>query len=507
MTKKTWSQYQQAVFADVAEGHGHTVIKAVAGSGKTTTIVEALNHVRPGLKTLFVAFNKAIAEELKKQAPPTVEVSTLHSYGLKTITRSLGRLRINNYRLRDIVKEWRRDGKLESIKELAKLVRADKETGELEGEWELLRDLERTVSLAKGFLSSEEGQIGMIIDDFEIRSPLAEETLLDPFARDVLELLLRCADVSDGCIDFDDMIWLPIVLELRQLQFDRVFVDETQDLNPAQIELVMRSVKKNGRVFAVGDPRQAIYRFRGADSAAMSNVIERLSAKTLPLSVCYRCCKAVIRKAQEIVPEIEYAPGATEGVVMEATVSEMKRDVKPGDFILSRTNAPLISLCMSFLREGRRATIQGRDIGASLAAFVKKSAAKDVSALRDYVELWRDTECKRLSAKRRDTQSVEDRAECILALSEGAETVRDVLSSIERMFDDKKGEGFIVLSSTHKAKGLERDTVWALTGTYRRKPEVEEDNLWYVCVTRAQRKLVLVSGEFSGRKRPSRGER
>jgi superfamily I DNA/RNA helicase len=145
-----------------------------------------------------------------------------------------------------------------------------------------------------------------------------------------------------------------------------------------------------------------------------------------------------------------------------------------------------------FLREGRPATIQGRDIGASFAAFVKKSAARDVTELCGYIEKWRDTECKRLSEKRRDTQAVEDRAECILALSEGANTVLDVISRIESLFADKDDSARIVLSSTHKAKGMERDRVWMLASTYRRKPVDEEECLYYVAVTRARRELVLV---------------
>jgi DNA helicase-2/ATP-dependent DNA helicase PcrA len=297
------------------------------------------------------------------------------------------------------------------------------------------------------------------------------------------------------------MIWLPVVLDLPQLKFDRVFVDETQDLNPAQIEMTMRAVKANGRICAVGDPRQAIYRFRGADSAAVDNVVKRLEATVLPLSVCYRCCKAVIRKAQEVVPEIEYAPDAIDGVVSDATIAEMKANAKPGEFILSRTNAPLVSLCMYFLRIGKPATIQGRDIGATLAAFVKKSAARSVEELCDYVETWRDTECKRLAVKRRDTQAVEDRAECILAISEGAKTVTEVISRIENLFADKDDSTRITLSSTHKAKGMERDTVWMLSSTYGRRAGVEEENLIYVAQTRARTTLYLVHGEFNKKKR------
>jgi DNA helicase-2/ATP-dependent DNA helicase PcrA len=476
MTKKNWSKYQTAVFENVATGTGHTVVKAVAGSGKTTTIVEALSHIPQGCSTLFVAFNKSIAEELAKRAPHGVEVSTLHSYGLKAITRSLGRLRIDARRVDDMVRAMHGD---------------DSKT------FDMRRDLAKTVSLAKGALASDENEIDALIDAFGIES--ARNGSRATFVQDVLKILEQCKDVQDGRIDFDDMIWLPVVLNLKQPQFDRVFVDETQDLNPAQIEMTMRAVKAGGRICAVGDPRQAIYRFRGADSAAVDNVVIRLDANVLPLSVCYRCCKEVIREAQTVVPEIEWAPDAEEGVVSDAAISEMKGagGAQPGDFILSRTNAPLISLCMYFLKEGRPATIQGRDIGASLAAFVKKSKAPDVEALCDYVESWRDKECARLAAKHRDTQSVEDRAECILTISEGASSVADVINRIESLFADKDDAKRIVLSSTHKAKGMERDTVWVLASTYRRRPDVEEKNLYYVAVTRARKTLYLVQGEFS----------
>jgi superfamily I DNA/RNA helicase len=80
---RTWSPYQLAIFANVATGTGHTVVNAVAGSGKTTSLEEAINHVPRGCSTLFVAFNKSIADELaRRMAGKPVAVSTLHSYGL-----------------------------------------------------------------------------------------------------------------------------------------------------------------------------------------------------------------------------------------------------------------------------------------------------------------------------------------------------------------------------------------------------------------------------------------
>jgi DNA helicase-2/ATP-dependent DNA helicase PcrA len=288
------------------------------------------------------------------------------------------------------------------------------------------------------------------------------------------------------------MIWLPVVQNLPVWKHDRVFVDETQDLNACQIKLVLGAVKEDGRVCAVGDPHQAIYRFRGADENAFGRVVECLDAKVMPLSVTYRCARSIVAVAQQIVPELEAAPGAIDGVVRDAWLDECRRDAAPGDFILSRTNAPLIGLCLGFLREGRKANIAGRDIGATLAAFVKKSGAANVEALRRYVDTWRDAECKRLAEKQRDTQAVDDKADCLLALSDGAASVPEVVARIEALFSDGDNGARITLSTTHKAKGLERDRVWMLAATYRRRPGVEEDNLYYVAATRAKRELVMV---------------
>lgn len=468
---RTWSTYQLAIFNNVANGTGHTVVNAVAGSGKTTSLEEAINHVPRGCSTLFVAFNKSIAEELARRlAGKPVTVSTLHSYGLRTLGRGF---RIEGRRV---------DGFCEALHG------TDKAT------FELRRDLAKTVSLAKGSLASTAESIDALLDAFNIDSAVNGHRA--SFIADVLTLLKKCEDSDDGTIDFDDMIWLPVVKNLRQRQFDRVFVDETQDLNPAQIEMVLRAVAPGGRICAVGDPMQAIYRFRGADDRAFENVKDRLAATELPLSVSYRCCRAVIDHVRQELPEIaiEAAQDAVEGEVVHASREQMEKEAQPGDFILSRTNVPLIGLCMTFLAEGRRANIQGRDVGASLAAFVKKSKVGNVEALRSHVEEWAKKECDRLAKKHRDTQAVEDRAACLIALSDGAKTVADVLARIEELFADKSSDAVIMLSSTHKAKGLERDRVWLLAGTYRRYPEVEEDNLYYVACTRARRTLMLVSG-------------
>ena len=79
-----------------------------------------------------------------------------------------------------------------------------------------------------------------------------------------------------------------------------------------------------------------------------------------------------------------------------------------------------------------------------------------------------------------------------MALAEGLKTVAQVMSRIEEIFADKAGKDVLLFSSTHKAKGLEWDRVFMLDWTFRPQRGIEEENLWYVAVTRAKNTLYLV---------------
>ena len=103
-----------------------------------------------------------------------------------------------------------------------------------------------------------------------------------------------------------------------------------------------------------------------------------------------------------------------------------------------------------------------------------------------------------------DSQSVIDTRECIFALMSGAPSVDEVLTRIETLFADTDSANIIMLSSTHRAKGLERDRVFVLADTFMQASKrrsnvnvVEEENLWYVAISRAKRELVLVRGEVA----------
>lgn len=526
-----WSVYQLDIFKNIAEGKGHTVAKARAGSGKTTTIMEGLKHVPARLTVLMVAFNKKIEQELSKRAPNGVEVATLHGYGWRQVRGAFQGITLDKYKTQNLVRE--RLGKPEVVTTKEK---GTHETGNYiidQEDWPTAMAITKVVSLAKscwvGLVKDmdDDDEVGAatqaiddIIDTYEVQIGWEPERRHE-FVMLVIEILRKSKEMITTA-DFDDMIWFCLVHNLRVWAFDRVFIDETQDLNPAQIELALRACKRNGRIFAVGDERQAIYGFRGADQNAVENVIERLKAKVMKLTVCYRCAESIVELAAQTVPDFEVAPGAIRGLV-ETDVSEatLKEKAQVGDFILSRANAPLVSLCWQLIAAGKPAVIQGKDFAGSLLGMIKKARKdtivvdqkeKPVTTIEDFLD-WLDTwqmeEVRRLKKKKKDSASVEDRVACLQALCEGQKSLDQVVAKCETMFGDPKTDekaGFdekryIVLSSTHKAKGLERNRVWVLQDTYRKRPGMEEENLWYVAVTRAKVELYLVVGVGGGSKK------
>jgi DNA helicase-2/ATP-dependent DNA helicase PcrA len=464
--KRNWSSYQKAIFRDIATATDHTVVVARAGSGKTSTIVEGFRFIPRGKKTLMVAFNKSIADELRQRAPSYVDTMTLHSLGFRAIKQRFGN---------DIVLEQR---KMQIIFE------------EIIGEndRDLIMQFCKCASLCKGFLFDSPNKIVELIEDFGIDIGDFKQ---EEFIKYVIKALGICKSQTQ-VIDFDDMIYFPFIFNLSVGKYDVVFVDEAQDLNAAQIVMVLSACKTTGRIIAVGDPAQSIYQFRGADSRAIPNFIEKLKAKTLPLSVSYRCPKRVVFLAQEIVPDIESAIDAPDGIVADLPIEDLLKQVKPGDFVLSRTNAPLIKYCLQLLRMGVPANIQGRDVGSNLIYFIKKSKAKTINAFIKYVNEWREQEIKRLLSEKRNTEVCIDKSECLLNLCEGTLTIKGLKETIDKLFNDVDDAAKVIFSTTHKAKGLERDRVFVLVGTYRKGAGEEENNIWYVAITRAKKELYLV---------------
>lgn len=468
---RQWSNYQTVIFDDIAKGTGNTQVDSYAGTGKSTTIVEGFYHVPAKKSSLMCAFAKPIQTELEKKAPEGVEVLTLHSLGFRASKKVFPKV-------------GRPDDKGEKLWGFIKA-----ERGEDPETYDVRENIAKAVGLAKGYLAERPDEIDQIMDRHDVDT-CGESR--EGFITSVLKVMSGCKK-DTARMDFDDMIWFPNVHNVPLPKYDFVFIDEAQDLNLAQINLALMSAGANGRIISVGDERQAIYGFRGADSNAIKNIVDRCNSKRLTLSVTYRCAKSIVALAQQFVPNLEAAPTAEEGLVTDLSEQKMEEMARPGDFILSRTNAPLIKWCLALLKAGTPANIQGKDLGKSLASLIKKSKAKDVNAFLDWLQQYEGMEVERLIKAKREPGVLQDKMECLRSLCEGTNDLKVVLDNINRLFYDGGDSNRVILSTTHKAKGLERDRVFMLTDTYKPGKNIEEDNLTYVAYTRAKRELYLVS--------------
>jgi superfamily I DNA/RNA helicase len=251
---------------------------------------------------------------------------------------------------------------------------------------------------------------------------------------------------------------------------------------------------KKSRVFGTGDSYQAIYSFRMAMADSMNVLKQNLNAKVFELPITYRCPLLVVKEAQVYVPGLQAASWAKEGIVATLKDEEMYKNLRIGDVILSRTNAPMIGVCLKLIKAGIPANIEGRDIGQNLISLIDKSKADSVPELIDWVENWRDMEVARLMKKDQDATHINDKAECVIALCEGFKSVSDIRNNIEKLFKDSDNGRIVLLSTTHKAKGKEYDRVFILKDTYRPYQNQEEKNLMYVAQTRSKNELYYVEG-------------
>lgn len=508
------SKYQKEIYRFLEKQRGHLQISAMAGSGKTSTLIEALIRQPQRLleNTLLCAFNKEIKEELSRRAPKGVTIKTNHAIGFGALgkhyqsqTSKRWNVQVDASKYRDIIKSyalnnnWRKNPMV-----------ADDREDEL---FQLTHFARVTLTDPTNKTAVEEliARQTLELSAPDIQIPALPEIMragIHGYGNRRLDGLPSYS--WQETIDFDDMVWLPFVLNAKLPKFQMVMVDECQDLSAAQLWLVLNSLTHDGRLVAVGDKNQSVYGFTGADTHSWEKIQEKTQATQLPLSVCYRCPKRVIEEAQKIVPEIEAAPDAKEGVVDTVTENTFRQRVKPSDMVLCRTNAPMITVAFQLLGEGKAAKVRGRDIGASINKLIDNLAKYPGFRWEDFAEClqnWAATQYHNLSGKKNSEgaiASLKDRVESLQAIQEGAvqrgaTSLGDIRSWVANLFEDKADHDFIMLSSVHRAKGLQAAVVYILRPDLMPHPlgktpeqKVQEMNLKYVSISRAMEELYFV---------------
>jgi DNA helicase-2/ATP-dependent DNA helicase PcrA len=503
------SANQTEIFTWIDEGRGNGVIKAVAGSGKTTTIVSAARLISGS--GLFLAFNKEIATALAGRLAGTrMRASTVHSHGYAAVRAACGSVRLNELKYRDMVDAARKAvDTTGSIRGYGSLSRDELEAVKEDGFPG--RTCEKLINLARlALLDMDADGFGDALLDLADRHDLADfAPVLDDLVITVVQRAMQIGADRTAEIDYTDMVWLPVVNQWAPTQYGWVFVDECQDISKAALALVCKSVRPGGRILAVGDPAQSIYGFAGADSEAFARIVAELAALVMPLSVCYRCPTSVLDIARKWCPQIEAREGAPAGIVRKAKRDEYVTAAKEGDMVLCRRTAPLVGLCFELISEGMPAVVRGRDIAAGLAKIVDKVSKGAAWAEFDLrLTSWESSQVAAIQRRTTDADRaaekidvVRDQAEVlrIIATKSEATSAVGLKSAIDALFSDQRGS--VVLSTIHRAKGLESERVAILE--YDRLPysarqdwqRQQEENLAYVAYTRSLGEVIEISSE------------
>lgn len=507
-----YSKYQKDIFDYIEHGQGHLVVEAAAGSGKTFTLIKCLELIPNDKRILLTAFNKDIVNELKKKAKefPNVECKTLHGLGMLMVMKNVDEMSPVPEIFKYSSQFYSNPSAYTKIN-LFRLKKHDRKT--------YMDNVKKYVDFARYFLCQTPKDLDEIEKAYEI------ETVADE--KEVAMKLLEWGKTNLKTMDYTDMIWLPNVLNLKPigLQYDYIMVDECQDMNKAERELVLKCFKMGTRMVSVGDENQLIYQFSGSDKDSLNTLKNLPNTKCLPLSISYRCADSIVEYAQRIVPSIEKNDDHRAGNVLEDVPLE---DVKDGDMVLCRTNAPLVDLYNRYLKLGKKSYIVGKDIGSNMKTIIESmnmtevnwgNIEKDGLFIRLYDDLFETRNkimaesnvSKEDAINSRQFQDKLDMINAIGAMANGINSVDELLGKIDVVFPKKVQKEGIKLSTIHKSKGLECENVYIACKSLMPSKNAttkwekrQERNLMYVAYTRAKNKLgFLDEKEFNYNNQPN----
>lgn len=477
---------QKRIFHFLKNRKENLLISALAGCGKTTTVVHGLKILPKESKKIYMAFNKHIQSELKEKLPDDVYCYTFHGLGTSMLKRTYGdSIKFDEFKVDNIIKKKSKKWNL------------DNEFNEKSDIFEYLKQIKTFVNLCRQTVTIDKKYLPHLSNKYDIGldDPKDHKRVFS-----VLEEILN----DRKTYDFTDMVFLPAIdNKIWSFKYDIVVVDECQDLNTAQQFLLKKILKKDkitkkttGRLIGVGDYFQSIYGFTGVSDKSFQFFEKFPNTKKLPLTTTFRCGKEIVKEAQKIVPEIQAMEDAIDGVVRNGSVLD---EPESGDFVLCRKITPLFKLFFHYLIQGKKAVIKGSDIGISLEKMIEghKTIAQLKAHYKNVVTNYEIDLRKRGILNPEEDNGyniISDNVTALNFMCRLSKDINDLKSKVKKIFSDE--EHGIVLSTIHKAKGLEADRVFIARPDFMPLPtkkawqHQQELNLKYVAITRAKKELI-----------------
>ena len=532
-----FTEEQKRIFNFVRFEENNGIIDAVAGSGKTTTIIESAGFIDKSRSVLFCAFNRSIKKEIQtrfeEKGLSHIVVKTMHALGydiLKSVNRT--DYQFDNYKYNKLIERYVKEQAEHSLEPLLHLNRIAAQPNDKREAYQLKRFTTQYKDLLLEMLNKF--RLTLCKDNFEQFEEMVlhfnlfetgktkKKTFSIELAHyyDAVKFLIKQGNAlaeKQMLIDFADMLYLPFALELYPEQkFDLLFIDECQDLSNAQIAVALKYLKKSGRLLAVGDPSQSIYGFAGADIASYRKLGAIPNTVELSLSTCFRCPDDVIELARNFRGDI-YPHVSKAGEVYKIPFEILNEKVKPGDLVIARIKEPLLECMLMLLDQGRPVEVHEDDIKEVLNSLrfifsreeLKRSELEPIlDDVRSRNHYFIDKEAKEIPDQyerelfvKQQRQLLESKLQLLLKQSKMHLDVDDIDGLLKKLKQLISGNAdAIKLSTIHKAKGLENEVVFILG--YDKLPlyrdgqqeweKEQERNLKYVALTRAKEKLYLV---------------
>lgn len=473
----------------IVHSTGNIRINAVAGSGKTTTIIEYA-RARPDNRILYLAFNKAVKlEAARKFATPGLEhvkVETAHSLAYKHIVfRHQYKVRAQGYKTAEIVSLLNLPG-----------------SGERHAEYILANHINKFVSY---FCNSDKLRV-QDLNYLDIVTDKQAKTFVKAFYEQIeRQTRLLLAKMDKGEIEVTHDFYLKkFQLLAPKLPYDYILFDEGQDASAVMLDVFF---KQEATKVIVGDTHQQIYGWRFA-----VNSLEKADFKTYHLSTSFRFGQDIADLAMSVLTFKKYIDrDVAVSIKGKGTGKALKSKA-----VIARSNLGLLLAAIGYVTEGKlkRIYFEGNinsytyaDEGTSLydvlnlyndkRSLIRDSlinGMKDMKDLEAYIE---KTEDMQLSMMVEVVKEYGDEIPAIIR------SIRD-----KHVKDDDKDKADMIFSTVHRCKGIEYDEVQLADDfiTEERLKKIkaekkqedinisklnEEINLLYVAVTRAKQHIFV----------------
>lgn len=470
---------------------GDLKINAVAGSGKTTTIIEYAKARPQNSRILYLAFNKSVKLEAEKKFKvhelPNVKVETAHSLAYKHI--------VYNYRYTVKTSGY----KSHEIVSLLKL----RVAGERHAEYVLANHILRLIDL---FCNSDKQKVSELNYLETIKDAKAIAFAKNHYPQILQHAREILAKMNSGNMEITHDFYLKkFQLSNPVLPYDYILFDEGQDASAAMLDIFL---KQTATKVIVGDTHQQIYGWRYA-----VNSLEQVPFPTLELSTSFRFNQDLANLAQQVINRKALLKPHVD--VHISGLGQCK--TKKTKAIIARTNLSLLLKAIEYVTdkkdikhiyfEGNINSYTYADEGASLYDVLNLMNGKiynikdplikamgSMSDLEDYIEQTDDAQLGMM----------------VEIVNEYGNDIYDILKSIKEkhVSDQDKAQAQVVFSTVHRCKGMEYDSVQILSdfvsedklknlknNTAETDLDLnklnEEVNLLYVAITRTKNTLTI----------------